>query len=230
MKIRTLSLACVTTAAVLLAGCTAFYKNTSACEQMMRSKLADVSPEQFPEASIDKLSVDHTGTGIHGTRVVVEASLSHMQTASEVAAASAPKGASGVAAASDATADSAATASAADHEHRGRRRLGPLSRFRGRAGHGARGCLGGFRYRGNCKTGQTQESGEGRGCRMHLHGVESGVVPLAGAGRARQDQRGRRKRQHGVNAAALGVAFCGMDFAAPYFSAAMLRRPAVHHQ
>ena len=113
MKIRTLSLACVTTAAVLLAGCTAFYKNTSACEQMMRSKLADVSPEQFPEASIDKLSVDHTGTGIHGTRVVVEASLSHMQTASEVAAASAPKGASGVAAASDATADSAATASAA---------------------------------------------------------------------------------------------------------------------
>ena len=100
MKIRTLSIACVTTAAVVLAGCTAVYKNTDACEQAMRSKLADVSPEQMPEASIDKLSVDHTGTGIHGSRVVVEASLSHMQTASEVAAASAPKGASGAAAAS----------------------------------------------------------------------------------------------------------------------------------
>jgi hypothetical protein len=98
MKIRTLSIACVTTAAVVLAGCTAVYKNTDACEQAMRSKLADVSPEQMPEASIDKLSVDHTGTGIHGSRVVVEASLSHMQTASEVAAASAPKGASGAAA------------------------------------------------------------------------------------------------------------------------------------
>lgn len=113
MKIRTLSLACVTTFAVLFAGCTAVYKNTDACEQMMRSKLADVSPKQFPEASIDKLSVDHTGTGIHGTRVVVEASLSHMQTASEVAAASAPKGASGVAAASAATA-AAASATTAD--------------------------------------------------------------------------------------------------------------------
>jgi hypothetical protein len=106
MKIRTLSIACVTTAAVVLAGCTAVYKNTDACEQAMRSKLADVSPEQMPEASIDKLSVDHTGTGIHGSRVVVEASLSHMQTASEVAAASAPKGASG-AAASDAVSTTA---------------------------------------------------------------------------------------------------------------------------
>ncbi len=110
MKIRTLSIACVTTAAVVLAGCTAVYKNTDACEQMMRSKLADVSPEQMPEASIDKLSVDHTGTGIHGSRVVVEASLSHMQTASEVAAASAPKGASGAVAASPVSAVSAVPA------------------------------------------------------------------------------------------------------------------------
>lgn len=104
MKIRTLSIACVTTAAVVLAGCTAVYKNTDACEQAMRSKLADVSPEQMPEASIDKLSVDHTGTGIHGSRVVVEASLSHMQTASEVAAASAPKGAAAASAVSMASA------------------------------------------------------------------------------------------------------------------------------
>jgi hypothetical protein len=100
MKIRTLCLACVTTAAVLFAGCTAVYKNTDACEQMMRTKLAGVTPEQVPDAAIDKLSIDHTGTGIHGTRVVVEGSLAHLQTASEVAAAAAPKGASAAVAAS----------------------------------------------------------------------------------------------------------------------------------
>jgi hypothetical protein len=112
MKIRTLSIACGTTAALLLAGCTAFYKNTDACEQMMRSKLADVTPEQLPNVSLDKLSVSHTGTGIHGSRVVVEATLSHMQTASEVAAANAPKGASGVGAASDAATVSAGASQA----------------------------------------------------------------------------------------------------------------------
>lgn len=99
MKIRTLSIACGTTAALTLAGCTAFYKNTDACEQMMRSKLADVTQEQMPNVSIDKFSVSHTGTGIHGTRVVVEGTLSHMQTASEVAAANPPKAASTVSAA-----------------------------------------------------------------------------------------------------------------------------------
>jgi hypothetical protein len=97
MKIRTLCIACVTTAAVLLVGCTAVYKNTDACEQMMRSKLADVSPEQLPDATKGKLSIDHRGTGIDGTRVVVEASLSRMQTAAE-AAASAAKTASAPAA------------------------------------------------------------------------------------------------------------------------------------
>lgn len=107
MKIRTLSIACATTAAMLFAGCTAVYKNTDACEQMMRSKLADVTPEQLPDVSLDKLSVSHTGTGIGGSRVVVEGELSHMQTASEVAAANAPKGASGVHAASAASAASA---------------------------------------------------------------------------------------------------------------------------
>ncbi|HEY1998620.1 hypothetical protein [Paraburkholderia sp.] len=94
MKIRTLCIACVTTAAALLAGCTAVYKNTDACEQLMRSKLAEVPADQFPEASVGKLSIDHTGTGIGGARVVVEASLSHMQTASEAVVAAAPKGAS----------------------------------------------------------------------------------------------------------------------------------------
>jgi hypothetical protein len=64
MKIRTLSIACVTTAAVLSAGCTAVYKNSDACEQMMRGK--------FAEASSEKLTLSHTGAGIHGERVVVE--------------------------------------------------------------------------------------------------------------------------------------------------------------
>jgi hypothetical protein len=89
MKIRTLCIACVTTAAVLLAGCTAVYKNTDACEQMMRSKLADVSPEQLPDIASSKLSVGHRGTGIDGTRVVVEATLSRMQTEEETAASAA---------------------------------------------------------------------------------------------------------------------------------------------
>jgi hypothetical protein len=99
MKIRTLCIACVTTVAVLLVGCTAVYKNTDACEQMMRSKLADVPSKQLPDATTSKLSIDHRGTGIDGTRVVVEASLSRMQTAAE-AAASAAAAASAPAAAS----------------------------------------------------------------------------------------------------------------------------------
>ncbi|MFM0594619.1 MULTISPECIES: RodZ family helix-turn-helix domain-containing protein [Paraburkholderia] len=81
MKIRILSLVCVTTAATLLAGC-AVYKNPSACEQLMRSKLA--------ETSTDKLKIDHAGAAIDGTRVVVEGSIEHVMTASEVAAATPP--------------------------------------------------------------------------------------------------------------------------------------------
>jgi hypothetical protein len=107
MKIRTLSIACAMTVAALFAGCTAVYKNTDACEQMMRDKLADATPEQLPNATLEKLSVSHTGTGIHGSRVVVEGTLSHMQTASEVAAANPPKAASDAHAASTALAASA---------------------------------------------------------------------------------------------------------------------------
>ncbi|NPT41359.1 hypothetical protein GNZ12_08515 [Paraburkholderia sp. 1N] len=81
MKIRILSIACVTTAATLLAACTAVYKNSDACEQLMRSKLAETSP--------DTLKIAHTGAGIDGSRVVVEGSIEHVVTASEVAAASA---------------------------------------------------------------------------------------------------------------------------------------------
>lgn len=116
MKIRILSIACVTTAAALLAACTAVYKNSDACEQLMRSKLAETS-------SPDTLRIAHTGTAIDGSRVVVEGSIEHVMTASEVAAASAasaaklanaPHPASGVRAASGVSvAQGASSASAA---------------------------------------------------------------------------------------------------------------------
>lgn len=118
MKIRILSIACVTTAAALLAACTAVYKNTDACEQLMRSKLAATSP--------DTLKIAHTGAGIDGSRVVVEGSIEHVMTASEVAVASAasaaasaaklanaPHPASGARAASAVQGASAASAAAA---------------------------------------------------------------------------------------------------------------------
>jgi hypothetical protein len=89
MKIRILSIVCVTTAATLLAACTAVYKNSDACEQLMRSKLAETSP--------DTLKVAHAGAGIDGSRVVVEGSIEHVMTASEVAAASAASAAASAA-------------------------------------------------------------------------------------------------------------------------------------
>lgn len=107
MKIRLLSLVCVTTAATLLAGC-AVYKNPSACEQLMRSKLADTST--------DTLKIDHAGAAIDGTRVVVEGSIEHVMTASEVAAATppvVPKAATPVAASAGQVAPAGQMASAA---------------------------------------------------------------------------------------------------------------------
>jgi hypothetical protein len=96
MKIRILSIACVTTAAALLAACTTVSRNSGACEQLMRSKLA--------ATSTDTLKVAHRAAAIRGSRVVVEGSIEHVMTASEVAAAmpasaalaaSAPRGAAG---------------------------------------------------------------------------------------------------------------------------------------
>ncbi|WP_144145975.1 hypothetical protein [Paraburkholderia sp. BCC1884] len=102
MKIRILSIACVTTAAALLAACTAVYKNSDACEQLTRSKLA--------ETSTDTLKIAHTGAGIDGSRVVVEGAIDHVMSASEVAAVAA---ASAVKAASAPVAGSGASAAAA---------------------------------------------------------------------------------------------------------------------
>src|SRR5579871_6442614 len=103
MKIRILSIACVTTAAALLAACTIASRNSGACEQLMRSKLA--------ETSSDALTVTHRGAAIHGSRVVVEGSIDHMPVASEVAAASAAS-----AAATSAAAASVPLAASAPHE------------------------------------------------------------------------------------------------------------------
>ena len=95
MKVRILSIACVTTAAALLVACTAVSRNSGACEQLMRSKLA--------ETSSDTLRVANRAAAIRGSRVVVEGSIEHVMSASEVAAstpasavpaASAPRGAS----------------------------------------------------------------------------------------------------------------------------------------
>ncbi|MGF6568724.1 hypothetical protein ABH945_000800 [Paraburkholderia sp. GAS333] len=78
MKIRILSIACITAAVALLAACTATFRNSDACEQLMRGKLADTSA--------DTLKVAHRGAGIHGSRVVIEGSIEHVTTASEAAA------------------------------------------------------------------------------------------------------------------------------------------------
>jgi hypothetical protein len=110
MKIRTLTIACVTTAVALLAACTAVTRNSGACEQLMRDKLADTSQ--------DTLTVAHRAAAIRGSRVVVEGTIEHVTTASEVAAAtpaatalaaSAPDGASGARAASVASGVGAAS-------------------------------------------------------------------------------------------------------------------------
>ncbi|MCG5077396.1 hypothetical protein [Paraburkholderia tagetis] len=50
--------------ATLLAGCVAQYQNPSACEQEMRTRLAN--------ASLGELSVTHTAVAYRGKRVVVE--------------------------------------------------------------------------------------------------------------------------------------------------------------
>ena len=119
MKIRILSIACVMASVALLAACTAGFRNSDACEQLMRSKLADTSS--------DTLRVDHRGAAIHGSRVVIEGSIEHVITASEAAAtaassaqvaaaaqaASASSSSSGVGSASAASAASATSPASA---------------------------------------------------------------------------------------------------------------------
>lgn len=78
MKMRILPIAGVATAAALLTACTIASRNSGACEQLMRNRLA--------ETSSDTLRVAHRGVAIRGSRVVVEGSIEHVPSASEVAA------------------------------------------------------------------------------------------------------------------------------------------------
>jgi hypothetical protein len=100
MKMRILSLACVATAAALLTACTMATRNSGACEQLMRSKLA--------ETSSDTLRVTYRGAAIHGSRVVLEGTIEHVVAAE--GAASVPLVASAPLAASAALVASAAQA------------------------------------------------------------------------------------------------------------------------
>ncbi|WP_233802279.1 hypothetical protein [Paraburkholderia sp. HP33-1] len=86
MKMRILSFACVASAAALLAACTTVTRNSGACEQLMRSKLAETSSGM----SSDTLRVTHRAAAIRGSRVVVEGMIAHVVSASGTAA-SAPK-------------------------------------------------------------------------------------------------------------------------------------------
>ncbi|MEM5293411.1 hypothetical protein VSR82_03565 [Burkholderia sp. JPY481] len=96
MKIRLLSIACLASAAALLGACTIVTRNSSACEQLMRSKLAEPSSGM----SSDRLRVTHRGAAIRGSRVVVEGTIEHAVSASATAA-SAPLTASASQAASE---------------------------------------------------------------------------------------------------------------------------------
>jgi hypothetical protein len=94
MNTRTACFAGLAAVAMVLAGCAAQYRNSSACEQEMRRRLAD--------ASQGELSVAHRAVARGGSRVVVEGNLEKV-----------PGAASAVPAASAAVVASAASAPAA---------------------------------------------------------------------------------------------------------------------
>jgi hypothetical protein len=75
MNTRTAWFACIAAVAMVLAGCAAQYRNSSACEQEMRRRLVD--------ASQGELSVAHRAVARGGSRVVVEG---HLEKAPETAA------------------------------------------------------------------------------------------------------------------------------------------------
>ncbi len=202
MKIRILSIACVTTAATLLAACTAVYKNTDACEQLMRSKLAETS-------SPDTLKITHTGAGIDGSRVVVEGSIEHVVTASEVAAASAPSPAASAAPVANAPrpasgARAASVASGAERLRRLRTRYGRrYGCFRRDSrqwlrvlwhASSERRCVG--RRRGLAQIVQAEEDPHGGGRRVHVSRLGAERIQLVGTRKARHASRWRCRRRH----------------------------------
>ena len=82
MNTRTACFAGLAAVAMALAGCATQYRNSSACEQEMRRRLAD--------ASQGELSVANRAVARGGSRVVVEGHLERTHGATAAAAASAP--------------------------------------------------------------------------------------------------------------------------------------------
>ncbi|WP_322071559.1 hypothetical protein [Paraburkholderia bannensis] len=106
MKKRNACLVGLAAGATLLAGCVAQYQNPSACEQEMRSRLAQTSQGE--------LSVTHTAVAYRGQRVVIEGQLKRgALPASGAAAAASAASASSAAAVAAVPASAASAASAA---------------------------------------------------------------------------------------------------------------------
>jgi len=82
MNTRTACFAGLAAVAMVLAGCAAQYRNSSACEQEMRRRLAD--------ASQGELSVANRAVARGGSRVVVEGHVEKAHGATAAAAASTP--------------------------------------------------------------------------------------------------------------------------------------------
>ncbi|PVX71991.1 hypothetical protein [Paraburkholderia unamae] len=69
MNKRNACFAGLAAAVTLLAGCAAQYRNTGACEEEMRNRLADTT--------FGELKVTHSATTYRGARVVIEGQLDH---------------------------------------------------------------------------------------------------------------------------------------------------------
>ncbi|MEX3688921.1 hypothetical protein AB3X91_30940 [Paraburkholderia sp. BR14263] len=100
MNTRNACFAGLAAAVTLLAGCAAQYRNTSACEEAMRSRLA--------ETTLGDLKVTHSATTYRGARVVVEGQLENgAASAAVVASAPSASAASAASAAASTTAQGA---------------------------------------------------------------------------------------------------------------------------
>ncbi|WP_343673112.1 hypothetical protein [Paraburkholderia heleia] len=95
MNKRNACFAGLAAAVTLLAGCAAQYRNTSACEEAMRNRLAGTT--------LGDLKVTHSATTYRGARVVIEGRLEN-GAASAAAAASVPSASAASAASSSAPA------------------------------------------------------------------------------------------------------------------------------
>jgi hypothetical protein len=103
MNKRNACFAGLTVVVTLLAGCAAQIRNTNACEEEMRNRLAD--------QTLGELKVTHSATTYRGARVVIEGQLDHVPAAA--AGASAAKAAEAAQPASAAAHESSGTAGSA---------------------------------------------------------------------------------------------------------------------